>query len=137
MGINVDCTVCNFEGKQCFVYKRLLLDALRRFLKKNAEKYPLELKYINFFYRDEEDDEDRVLEMSETDQESARKLMEENGLDGLFVWINLHEEDYISVYRAQKFLKAFDMIKDCMEERFLDYSILAHAVSRGHNLQCW
>ena len=137
MGIDVHCNECDFEGKQCFVYKRLLLDALRRFLKNNAEKYPLELKYINFHYRYEEDDKDRVLEMTEKDQESARDLMKENGLDGLFVWIDLQQDDYISVYRAIRFLKAFDMIKHCMEGRFLDYSILAHAASKGHSLQCW
>ena len=66
MGIDLTCVhkKCGFTGKQCFCYRRELLDALRRFLKKNLETLQQEkseqekslqeasllLKFINFIY---------------------------------------------------------------------------------------
>ena len=157
MGIDLNCIHknCGFTGKQCFCYRRELLDALRRFLKKNLETLQEEtlqqvkseqekslqeasllLKFINWLYRDDEDDKDKVLEMEKKDRDSAIELLKKKELDGLFVWINLEEEDVIRPYQAQSFIKAYKIIKDYMKGDFLDLSILLHA-ARGHTLQCW
>ena len=157
MGIDLTCVhkKCGFTGKQCFCYRRELLDALRRFLKKNLETLQQEtlqqekseqekslqevsllLKFINWLYRDDDDDKDRVLEMEDEDRDSAIKLLKEKELDGLFVWINLEEEDVIGPSKAQSFIKAYKIIKDYMKGNFLDLSILLHAAT-GHTLKCW
>ena len=157
MGIDISCVHknCGFTGKQCFCYRRELLDALRRFLKKNLETLQQEtlqqekseqekslqeasllLKFINWLYRDDEDDKDRVLEMEKKDRDSAIELLKKKELDGLFVWINLEEDDVIHPYQARSFLKAYKIIKDYMKGNFLDLSILLHA-ARGHTLECW
>ena len=137
MGINVNCCNCSFEGKQCFSYRRELLDALRAYLKENKKNHEMELKYINWFYRYEEDDEERVEDITEEEKESARKLLREKKLHGLFYWIDLTEESYISYTEARAFLVAYVIIKDFMKERCLDVDILQHAAFKKHNLQCW
>jgi hypothetical protein len=137
MGIDISCTKCNFQDKQCYIYKRELLDALREYLKKNKNQHPLELKYINYFYRYEKDDKERILHMEYKEKKEAIKLLQENELDGLFVWINLGQEDYISVYDARRFLRAYDKVKEFMKDGFMDYCILEHAEENNHPLQCW
>ena len=137
MGIDIRCTKCDFQDKQCFIYKRQLLDALREYLKKNKNQHPLELKFINYFYRNEEEDKERVLHMEYEEKKEAIKLLNENELDGLFVWINLEQEDYISVYKAMRFLKAYDKVGEFMKDGFMDYCILKHAEDNEHPLQCW
>ena len=74
MGIGISCTHpnCKFEGKQCFCYRKELLDALRAYLKKNEKNHQVELKYVNWFYREEYNDEDRVTEMTEDERKTAR-----------------------------------------------------------------
>lgn len=137
MGINVNCADCTFEAKQCFCYRRELLDALRAYLKENKENHEIELKYINWFYRYEEDDEERVVDMTEEEKEEAQKLLCEKKLDGLFCWIALTEESYISYTTARRFLETYAIVKDFMKERCMDIDILQHAAYKKHNLQCW
>lgn len=139
MGIDINCTHpnCKFEGKQCFCYRRELLDALRAYLKKNEENHKVELKYVNWFYREEDDDKDRVTKMSEDERKIARELLREKKLDGLFCWTFLGQEDYISHETAKRFLETYSIIKNFMKDGCLDYSILYHAASQKHNLQCW
>ena len=139
MGIDVYCTYpnCKFEGKQCFCYRRELLDALRAYLKNNEKNHQVELKYVNWFYREEYDDEDRVTEMSEDERKNARELLREKNLDGLFCWTFLQEEDYISHETAQRFLHTYNIIAPFMKKGCLDCSILSHAAHNKHNLQCW
>lgn len=137
MGINVNCSDCTFESKQCFCYRRQLLDALRAYLKENKKNHEIELKYINWFYRYDEDDDERVEDMTEEEKEEAQKLLREKNLDGLFCWIFLTEESYISYTKARQFLVTYVIIKDFMKERCMDLDILQHAAYRKHNLQCW
>jgi len=139
MGIDISCThpKCNFQGKQCFCYRKELLDALRAYLKKNEENHKVELKLINWFYREDDDDEDRVTEMPEDERKNALELLRQKKLDGLFCWIFLQEEHYISHQTAQRFLDTYSIISSFMKERCLDCMILSHAAHNKHNLQCW
>jgi hypothetical protein len=137
MGIDINCEDCKFEGKQCFSYRRELLDALRAYLKKNKENHELELKYINWFYRDIKDDEERVLTITHEDEQKAIQLLQEKKLDGLFCWIFLQQQDYISYTTAEEFLESYKKIKSFIKDRFIDLNILAHAVQNKHNLKCW
>lgn len=139
MGIDISCTHpnCRFEGKQCFCYRSELLDALRAYLKKNEENHKLELKYVNWFYREDEDDEDRVTEMPEEERKNAYNLLKEKKLDGLFCWTFLDQEDYISYQAAQRFCDTYHIISSFMKNGCLDLSILRHAAEKKHNLQCW
>tara|TARA_X000000950_G_C13539157_1_gene506867 strand:- start:236 stop:412 length:177 start_codon:yes stop_codon:yes gene_type:complete len=57
------------------------------------------LKLINWLYREDEDDEERVLTITDDEKQKALQQLEENKLDGLFCWIFLEQEDYIS-YRS-------------------------------------
>ena len=138
MGIDIYCSHCtNIEDKQIFFFRRKLLDILRTYLKeKNYEK---ELKYIHWFYREEEDDKDRVLTITEEEKTEAIKLLTEKELDGLFFWIFLGQDDIITPYQATRFLKTFVQIKHCMEknERFYNISIISHCANKSHILNCY
>lgn len=136
MGIDINCSCCDeIEDKQIFSFRRKLLDILRTYLKeKNYEK---ELKYIHWFYREEEDDKDRVLTITEEEKTEARELLKEKELDGLFFWIFLGQEDIITPYQAGRFLKTFDKIKHFMDEKFYNLHTIYHCYKKGHNLQCW
>ena len=103
----------------------------------NKDTHEIELKYINWFYREEPDDKNKVLNITDEEKEEAKRLLKEKNLDGMFFWIFLHQEDYIHYTQAQKFLQTFDIVKGYMTERFLDYNILYHAASKKHNLECW
>ncbi len=138
MGIDVNCKQCHkWLGKQCFCYRAELLDALRAYLKNNKEKHELELKYINWFYREEYDDEERVTTITEEEKTRAKQELRQNKLDGLFCWIFLEEEDFISHQTAARFLDSYDIIKEFMKDGFLDLGILTHAAHYKHNLECW
>ena len=139
MGIDINCTHpnCRFEGKQCFCYRRELLDALRAYLKDRELDHIQELKLVNWFYRDDTDDENRVTEITEEEKTIALQLLREKNLDGLFCWTFLGQEDYISHQAAQRFLDTYSIIKNYMKDGCLDLSILAHATKNKHNLQCW
>lgn len=136
MGIDISCSRCNeIEDKQIFFFRRKLLDILRTYLKeKNYEK---ELKYIHWFYREEEDDKDRVLTITEEEKTEAIELLKEKELDGLFFWIFLGQEDIITPYQATRFLKTFDKIKHLLDEKFYNLHTIYHCYKKGHNLQCW
>ncbi len=67
--------------------------------KKIKKNHELELKLINWLYREDEDDEERVLTITDDEKQKALQQLEENKLDGLFCWIFLEQEDYIS-YRS-------------------------------------
>lgn len=137
MGIDIYCEQCKkWLGKQCFSYRRQLLDALRAYLKENKKEHELEFKYLNWVYRYEEDDPERVLMMADEEKQAARQQLRENKLDGLFCWIFLEEEDYISYTTAQKFLESYEIIKRFMNEEFIDFNIFTHAAHYKHGLQC-
>lgn len=138
MGIDISCSKCpSFEGKQIFSYRRQLLDALRKYLSVNKETHEKELKYINWFYREEDDDNERVLTITEEEKTEAKKLLNEKDLDGLFCWTFLDQEDIITPYQAGRFLKTFKKIQPYFNEKFLDLNILTHCYYKNHNLQCW
>ena len=107
------------------------------YLKKNEKNHHVELKYVNWFYREEYNDEDRVTEMTEDERKTARDLLREKKLDGLFCWIFLEEEDYISHQTAQRFLDTYYIISPFMKNGCMDCSILSHAAHNKHNLRCW
>ena len=98
MGIDITCTSCNFEGKQCFSSRRELLDALRKYLVAHRQTHRVELDYVNWIYREEEEDEHRLEYISEEKKIEARKLLREKELEGLFFYISLEEEDHISYF---------------------------------------
>jgi hypothetical protein len=137
MGIDINCLGCDFTGRQCFCYRRELLDALRTYLKDNKEKHELELKYLNWFYRNEKDDEDKVTQISETEKTDAIKKLRENKLDGLFCWTFLSQEDYISHEEARDFLTTYHIIEKYMKDDCIDLLILEHAAEEKHNLESW
>lgn len=136
MGINIHCSCCDgIEDKQTFSFRRKLLDILRKYLKeKNYEK---ELKYIHWFYREENDDEERVLTITEEEKTEAIELLKEKELDGLFFWIFLDEDDTIRPYHARRFLKTYHKIKHLMDETFYNLHTIYHCYNKGHDLQCW
>lgn len=136
MGIDIHCSCCDeIEDKQIFSFRRKLLDVLRKYLKeKNYEK---ELKYIHWFYREEEDDKDRVLTITEEEKTEAIELLKEKELDGLFFWIFLGQEDIITPYQSTRFLKTYNKIKHLMDETFYNLNTIYHSYKKGHNLQCW
>jgi len=138
MGIDIYCAnrKCKFQGKQCFCYRRELLDALRAYLKENKETHQLELKFVNWYYREEEDDEDRVSEMCRDERIKANELLREKKLDGLFCWTFLKEGDYIDPQTARRFLETYSIVKKFMKDGCLDVSILAHAAHNNHGLEC-
>lgn len=136
MGIDISCTECDFQDKQCFSSRRQLLDALREYLRVNAKTK--ELKYINWFYRHDSDDKNRVLNISETEKDEAKKLLQEQKLDGFFCWIFLPQDDYIlTPFAAGKFKETYTIVKSYIKGRFLDINILVHAYSKKHNLRTW
>lgn len=136
MGIDINCSCCrDIEDKQIFSFRRKLLDILRIYLKeKNYEK---ELKYIHWFYRYEEDDEERVLTITEEEKKEAIQLLEEKELDGLFFWIFLGQEDIIRPTQAGRFIKTYNKIKHLMDEKFYNLHTIYHCYQKGHTLQCW
>lgn len=138
MGIDIYCSnrKCKFQGKQCFVYRSMLLDALRAYLKENQETHQLELKLVNWFYRYDEDDEDRVIEMSQDEKTKAQELLQEKKLYGLFCWTFLEEGDYIGPQTARSFLETYSIVKKFMKENCMDVSILTHAAHNNHGLRC-
>lgn len=136
MGININCSSCtDVEDKQTFFYRREFLDILRKYLKE--QNYEKELKYIHWFYREEEDDEERVLEITEEEKKEALELLKEKELDGLFFWIFLDEESIITPYQAGRFLKTYDKIKHLMSKKFYNLFIIYHCYKKGHYLECW
>lgn len=139
MGIDINCTKCrNFEGKQTFVSRGGLLDGLRRYLTHHKKEHELELKLVNWFYRYDDDDENRVVHISDEEKQQALKLLKEKKLDGLFCWTFLEEEDHISYTKAQRFLETYDIIKNFLTDKFFcDVSILYHAASKKHDLETW
>lgn len=137
MGIDINCKSCNFEGKQCFSSRRELLDALRKYLVANRQTHKVELDYVNWIYREEEDDEYRLEYISEEKKIEARKLLREKELDGIFFYISLEQEDYISYYSAREFAKTYSKIRPFLTKDITDLYVLRHAVSKKHNLECW
>ncbi len=97
----------------------------------------IQLKYVNWMYRDDSDDADRVLTMTEDEKNNARSLLKKNNLDGLFCWIFLQEGDYISTYTAEKFKETFQIVQNFVQGRFLDLNILKHAINKQHSLESW
>lgn len=86
MGIEIYCSVCkNIEDRQSFSSKRKLLDLLRKYLRE--QNFKKELKYIHWLYREDQDDKDRVLTITEEEKLEAKELLAEKKLDGLFFWI--------------------------------------------------
>ena len=137
MGIDIYCNQCKkWLGKQCFSYRAELLDALRAYLKDNKENHETEFKLINWLYREEDDDDERVLTITEDEKKKALEQLEKNKLDGLFCWIFLEEDDYISYSKAKKFLESYEIIKSYMKDGFIDLNIFTHAVHYKHNLEC-
>jgi hypothetical protein len=137
MGIDVNCTKCNFQGKQCFVERRALLDALRAYLVENKETHEAELEYVNWFYREEDDDKHRVLDLSEEKRAHARTLLKEKKLYGLFCWTFLDQEDFIHWQTARDFIETYRIVQPFMKGSCLDVMILSHAVRNKHSLECW
>jgi hypothetical protein len=138
MGIDIYCAHCHeWLGKQCFSYRRELLDALRAYLVSKKATHDTELEYVNWLYRDEDDDKHRVVDITDEKRTQAKKLLKEKNLDGLFCWTFLQEDDYITWPTAKRFIESYKIIKDFMKDRtFIDGNIFAHAVSRKHNLRC-
>ena len=95
----------------------------------------IQLKYVNWMYRDDSDDAYRVLTMTEDEKNDATSLLKKNKLDGLFCWIFLQEEDYISTYTAEKFQETFQIVKNFVQGRFLDLNIIEHAIYKQHSLE--
>ena len=139
MGIDINCTKCrNFEGKQTFASRSGLLDGLRRYLTHHKEEHELELKLVNWFYRYDDDDENRVVHISDEEKQEAQKLLREKDLYGLFCYTFLEEDSGISSWEAERFMKTYDIIKDFLTEKFaLDVSMLYHAASKKHDLITW
>ena len=137
MGIDINCTSCNFQGKQCFSSRRELLDALRKYLVAHRQTHRVELDYVNWIYREEEEDEHRLEYISEEKKIEARKLLREKELEGLFFYISLEEEDHISYFHAIDFAKAYVKIRPYLNKDITDLYVLRHAVSKKHNLECW
>ena len=136
MGININCSRCkNIEDKQTFSFRRKLLDILRKYLKE--QNYEKELKLIHWFYREENDDEERVLTITEEEKTEALELLKEKELDGLFFWIFLDEDDTIRPYQAGRFLKTYNKIKHLMDEKFYNLHTIYHCYNKGHDLECW
>lgn len=141
MGIDIYCTNrdCSFEGKQCFVYRRKLLDALRDYLTADESTYERELKYVNWLYREEDNS---YMNITEEERHMGLEELKKKELDGLFSYIFLTEESMITYAEAVKFKKTFDKMNSFFyskESRFLDLHIIKHAY-RGkgnHNLRCW
>lgn len=141
MGIDINCTNenCGFEGKQCFEYRRKLLDALRDYLMVDEITYQKELKYVNWLYREEDDS---YMNITEEERNMGYEELKKKELDGMFFYIFLTEESMITSTQAMKFKKTFDKVNSFFyrkDSRFLDLHIIQHAC-RGkgkHNLQCW
>ena len=137
MGIDINCTSCNFQGKQCFSSRRELLDALRKYLVAKRQTHRVELDYVNWIYREEEEDEHRLEYISEEKKIEARKLLREKELEGLFFYISLEEEDHISYLNARDFAKTYSKIRPYLNKDITDLYVLRHAVCEKHNLECW
>ena len=123
------------DDKQIFSSRRKLLDALRKYVK--AKNYQKELKYLNWLVRDDEEDEDRVLTITEEERIQAKELLKEKDLDGLFFWICLEEGDIITPYQAGRFRQTYVKIKDYLDEKFYNLGTLRHCYVKGHRLETW
>ena len=141
MGINIHCTNrnCNFQGKQCYVYRRKLLDALREYLMADESTYKKELKYVNWFYR--EDNED-YMNITKEERDMGYEELKKKELDGMFFYIFLTEECMITYTEAKKFKTTFEKVHSffyAKTSRFLDIDIIKHAYcgKGNHNLQCF
>ena len=135
MGIDFCCTECNFDSKMCFASKRQLLDALREYLKEHESTHAVELKYINWFYRDIEEDTEKVVSITDDEKNQARTFLKEKNLDGLFCLICTGEEGSLSYTDAVRFRKTFNIVKKHIQGRFLDSDIICHIGSKKHTLQ--
>ena len=139
MGIDINCCNenCDFEWKQCFVYRRQLLDALRAYLMEDESTYQKELKFVNWLYRDEDESYSNI---TEEERNIGYEELKKKNLDGMFFYIFLTYESIITYSDAQRFLKTFDKVKSYMDDDFfLDLDIIEHAFDgKGfHNLKCW
>ena len=141
MGINLDCTECGFQDRQCGPHRIDLMDALRAYLKDHQEEHEIELKYVNWFYRDDEDDEERNTEISDDEKTLALELLKEKKLAGLFCYIFLDHDERITYQAARRFIETYRIIKNYMKshESFmrLDIPILMHAARNEHDLVSW
>lgn len=135
MGIDFRCTVCDFHSRMCFASKRQLLDALRQYLKEHESSHVVELKYINWFYRDVEEDTEKVVSITEDEKTQARALLKEKDLDGLFCLICTGEEGFLSYTDAIRFRTTFNLVKKYIEGRFLDSDIICHIGYHKHTLE--
>jgi len=143
MGIDIYCTNrdCSFEGKQCFEYRRKLLDALRDYLTADESTYERELKYVNWLYREDNED-NSYMNITEEERDMGYEELKKKELDGLFSYIFLTERSMITYTQAVKFKKTFDKMNSFFyskESRFLDLDMIKHAYcgKGNHNLQCW
>ena len=141
MGINLDCTDCGFKDRQCGPRRIDLQDTLRAYLKAHQEDHEMELKYVNWFYRDDEDDQERVTEISDDEKKLAVELLKEKKLAGLFCYMFLNPDERITYQAARRFIEAYRIIKNYMKshESFmrLDIPILMHAARNEHDLVSW
>jgi len=129
---------CDYQSKQCFVYRRELLNALRSYLVQHKSNHTIELKYVNWMYRNVESDVYKITSMSENEKENARKALKEKGLYGLFHYIFLTENSSITYWDAKRFMETFQKVKPFMKDKFfLDYEIIDHVLQGNHDLQCW
>tara|TARA_X000000950_G_scaffold168746_1_gene205961 strand:+ start:666 stop:1037 length:372 start_codon:yes stop_codon:yes gene_type:complete len=119
----------------CFSTKRQLLDALRQYLKEHESSHIVELKYINWFYRDIEEDTENVVSITDDEKYQARTLLKEKNLDGLFYLISVGEEGFLSYTDAIQFRTTFNIVKKHIQGRFLDSDIICHIGSTKHTLQ--
>ena len=141
MGIDINCCNenCDFEWKQCFVYRRQLLDALRAYLMEDESTYQKELKFVNWLYRDEDESYSNI---TEEERNIGYEELKKKNLDGMFFYIFLTEESIITCHQAKKFIETFEKVKSflCFDSsRFLDARIIKHAYNGNgkHNLRCW
>ncbi len=141
MGINLDCIECGFKDRQCGAHRIDLQDALRAYLKAHQEDHEMELKYVNWFYRDDEDDQERVTEISDHEKKLALQLLKEKKLAGLFCYMFLDPDERITYQAARRFIETYRIIKNYMKshESFmkLDIPILMHAARNEHDLVSW
>lgn len=141
MGINLDCTDCGFQDRQCGAHRIELQDALRAYLKDHHEEHEIELKYVNWLYRDDESDLERVTEISDYEKKLALELLKEKKLAGLFCYMFLDPDERITYQAARRFIETYRIIKNYMKshESFmrLDIPILMHAARNEHDLVSW
>lgn len=138
MGITLYCTTCGFEDKQCGAHRIELQNALRAYLKDHQQEHEMELKYVNWFYRNDEDDDERVFEISDEEKTLALESLKEKKLAGLFCYMFLNEGEGITYHAARRFIETYRIIKNYMKSHDafmkLDIPILMHAARNAHDL---